>query len=643
MEYNMEDFLRSCVARYQELTGVARMRIASTPFLPEPTTPDFSDDLPVTAEEIKQAERNIRKGAEMQPYAAKVLMKVLYAARYARLDLLRAVCHLAQFITKWDADCDARLYRLMCYIHSTYHYRLTGWVGNTLDEVDVHLFADADFAGDSKSSKSTSGIALVLLGSRTAFPLAGQSKKQTCVSHSTPEAEVVAADHGMRTYGLPGMDLWDKLLDRAIVLQFHEDNETAIGAMKHGASPTMRHLKRTHGVCLRWLAERFKHDCYELFYERSALQAADIYTKAFTVPAEWDKATRLINILDPDRFWHDDRGGTAGDRLHMGTVHKGGVEFSYQENNPWHGRESKDIPKLSAEAAGCVAAPPKDIQMVESHVCWAALAKAHSVTGIGKTVADDTQDDGNLSLFAHVEDYLKEQPDIDEDDYASTAAPDSDDEMLEYAEDAGGDNESSSKPSGCGVMHNTAGSPKVNTAEDRNGSKTNESNGKDAIKKSKANLNTKIAIDKSDCERISKMISEIQWPQQARKHVSGKSGHRKGLGTCVGMTYEKSQARLGHFTQQQSKLVRYLNEVLDKHLMDLSGPQSRLTSTRCLPGTEIATTPGRPSCLCSATSRMEHSIQLIPGVRTLARMRLSYSMVLRSIGQTTSWGTRAFR
>ena len=65
----------------------------------------------------------------------------------------------------------------------------------------------------------------------------------------------------MRTYGLPGMDLWDKLLDRAIVLQFHEDNETTIGAMKHGASPTMRHLKRTHGVCLRWLAERFKHDC----------------------------------------------------------------------------------------------------------------------------------------------------------------------------------------------------------------------------------------------------------------------------------------------------------------------------------------------------------------------------------------------
>ena len=36
-------------------------------------------------------------------------MKVLYAARYARFDLLRAVCYLAQYITKWDQECDRRL------------------------------------------------------------------------------------------------------------------------------------------------------------------------------------------------------------------------------------------------------------------------------------------------------------------------------------------------------------------------------------------------------------------------------------------------------------------------------------------------------------------------------------------------------
>ena len=46
--------------------------------------------------------------------AAKVLMKVLYGARMARFDLLRAVCSLACSITKWDKDCDRKLHRLMC-------------------------------------------------------------------------------------------------------------------------------------------------------------------------------------------------------------------------------------------------------------------------------------------------------------------------------------------------------------------------------------------------------------------------------------------------------------------------------------------------------------------------------------------------
>ena len=74
-------------------------------------------------------------------------MKVLYGARSARLDLLRAVSHLACFFTKWSTKCDQRLHQLMCYIKSTYQYRLVGWIGDELMAVQPHLFADADFAG----------------------------------------------------------------------------------------------------------------------------------------------------------------------------------------------------------------------------------------------------------------------------------------------------------------------------------------------------------------------------------------------------------------------------------------------------------------------------------------------------------------
>ena len=79
--------------------------------------------------------------------ASKVLMKVLWAARLARFDLLKAVSYLARFVTRWSTRCDEMLHRLMCYIDSTTHHCMVGWVGDSLAKINPHLFADADFAG----------------------------------------------------------------------------------------------------------------------------------------------------------------------------------------------------------------------------------------------------------------------------------------------------------------------------------------------------------------------------------------------------------------------------------------------------------------------------------------------------------------
>ena len=67
-----------------------------------------------------QNKNNADRGI-LQPLAAKVLMKILYGARMARLDMLRAVCNLACFVTRWTTDCDAKLHRLVHYIACTKH------------------------------------------------------------------------------------------------------------------------------------------------------------------------------------------------------------------------------------------------------------------------------------------------------------------------------------------------------------------------------------------------------------------------------------------------------------------------------------------------------------------------------------------
>ncbi|MFM7978316.1 MAG: hypothetical protein ACKPKO_03290, partial [Candidatus Fonsibacter sp.] len=48
--------------------------------------------------------------------ACSLLMKVIWAARLARPDLLRVVNHLATKVTKWTSRCDATMQRLMGYI-----------------------------------------------------------------------------------------------------------------------------------------------------------------------------------------------------------------------------------------------------------------------------------------------------------------------------------------------------------------------------------------------------------------------------------------------------------------------------------------------------------------------------------------------
>ena len=145
-------------------------------------------------------------------------MKVLYGARAARWDLLKAVQLLATRVTKWSRDCDKALHRLMCYIECTKTHCLSGFVGDGPSALKLRLYADADFAGDRPEFKSTSGCFLALTGPNTFFPLAAKATKQTSVAHSTVEAETVAANSAVRTIGLPALDLWEPVLQRTVQL-----------------------------------------------------------------------------------------------------------------------------------------------------------------------------------------------------------------------------------------------------------------------------------------------------------------------------------------------------------------------------------------------------------------------------------------
>ena len=80
---------------------------------------------------------------------------------------------------------------------------------NTAKQCRLGLFQESDFAGDLEDSKSTSGGTLCVFGSHTFVPISWMCKKQTSVSHSSTDSEIISLDAGLRLDGVPALDLWD--------------------------------------------------------------------------------------------------------------------------------------------------------------------------------------------------------------------------------------------------------------------------------------------------------------------------------------------------------------------------------------------------------------------------------------------------
>ena len=194
----------------------------------------------------------------------------------------------------------------MSYINHTTDLKLYGWVGDSVDALQLNLYVDADLAGDTPSCKSTSGVFFAVCGPHTRWPITGQSKKQPVTSHSTPESEVVAFSRGLRTIGLPAVLLWSTLLGKGVeevVLQVREDNDAMIRVLTTGRNPTMRYLSLTHGIKINWLHQVSTGPNVKLSYVESALQAADIFTKTFENGTKWVTLLPLINVSGPNEFW----------------------------------------------------------------------------------------------------------------------------------------------------------------------------------------------------------------------------------------------------------------------------------------------------------------------------------------------------
>ena len=248
-------------------------------------------------------EEELKSVGELSKVCSQIVLKCLYLARIGRPEILWSVKKLARSITKWTKACDKRLNRLISYIR---------W--NT-----------------------------VRFWKSSICPISWMCKKQTAVSHSSTESEIISLDTGLRLDGLPALELWhlivsvfgsvSRVSDRSgcpdndvnerhksqkkidvmedidsvpsnvqssrqeALLYVFEDNEAVIKMIIKDRSPTMRHVSRTHRVALDWLFDRVNLDTkIQIKYIDTENQLADILTKGNFTRDEWNHLLCLFNI-----------------------------------------------------------------------------------------------------------------------------------------------------------------------------------------------------------------------------------------------------------------------------------------------------------------------------------------------------------
>ena len=274
-------------------------------------------------------------------------------ARIGRSDILWSVNKFERSITKCTKACDKRLCRLISYIHHTCEYKQNCYVGNTANFADWDCFKAPIFQKILRIQNLRQVEHCAFLGSHTFVPISWMCKKQTSVTHSSTESEIISLDAGLVLDGISALDLWDLIVavlghtnqshkeredpfmnkrevlstphtiqrrkqsqgvindlenadlvpsnvnfaHQEALLYVFEDNGAVIRMIIKGKSPTMRHVSRTHRVALDWLFDRINLDSkIQIKYIDTKNQLADLLTKGNFTRDEWNHLLCLFNI-----------------------------------------------------------------------------------------------------------------------------------------------------------------------------------------------------------------------------------------------------------------------------------------------------------------------------------------------------------
>jgi hypothetical protein len=237
-------------------------------------------DVKLTKEMCPSTDDEMEKMKDI-PYS-NLVGALLFAAVMTRADISIAVHELSKFMKNPGMDHWRAAIRVLRYLKGTKrHGILFDGSGVTFTNKSdgtsrmnsaVHIYCDADYAGDLDDRRSTSGLLISMAGCTVYW----RAKKQGGVTLSTMESEIVsmgiAVQYNEYIVGLLG-ELGIEVESPSVI---HEDNQSAIAYTKNAKNQSKaRHL----GVRFHYIRENVKDGRIRVEYCPTQEMLADIFTK----------------------------------------------------------------------------------------------------------------------------------------------------------------------------------------------------------------------------------------------------------------------------------------------------------------------------------------------------------------------------
>jgi len=196
---------------------------------------------------------------------------VIYVAIITRPDIMRAVAKLSQFMTNPGPLHLAAIKRCIQYLYTT--RKLAICFDGLSDDDSFKCYTDASFA-DNQDRRSSQGYLETLFGT----PIAWQSNKQSTVTTSTTEAELLALTNAGKA-ALATLRLLKGVrlaMDQPLAVKC--DNQQTI-RLVNSQLPRIRTALRHVDIHQCWARERVQEHDFEVQYIPTSEMKADGLTK----------------------------------------------------------------------------------------------------------------------------------------------------------------------------------------------------------------------------------------------------------------------------------------------------------------------------------------------------------------------------